>query len=499
MVNSGIRSSTVAWLSASALVAGVLFAASAPAAQALTRIKPSVAAPSVYVVPAGVASIRVTLIAAGGLEPFCGSTAGRGGSVAATIPVTPGETLRYNLGNYFVQSASGNSSDIRRSPYTLDDRLVVAGGGGSAADFAGLDGLGGCTGMRAGPGLGGDGGSPAGLAGTGEDPGQCTFPAGHPGGGGQVNGPGAAGTTCGAGGAGGPGVFGHGGVGGDSGTAVAPCSHGGAGGDGWWGGGGGGGTLGAQGSPGGCTDVNGKPVGKTIGGGGGGGSSFAVLAATDVVFAVGVNATSAGSVSIDSSTATPLATTLTIKASPTAVTYGSATTLSGVLKTLAGAALSARSVTIRGRQTGAAAYSTVGTATTNASGAYVLSVKPTRGTTYVASFAGGVGVAAHSSAGVLVSVRPRVTFVLNDATAKRGQTVVFSGVVSPKSTLQVVFLQRLVSGTWTNVKSMKVTTASSFRFAWRPTSGVDYYFRVLVPARTGYVAGATVKKLLTVA
>jgi hypothetical protein len=294
-------------------------------------------------------------------------------------------------------------------------------------------------------------------------------------------------------------VFGHGGVGGESGTAVAPCSRGGLGGDGWYGGGGGGGTLGAVGSPGGCTDANGKLVGKTIGGGGGGGSSFAVPAATDVVFQAGVNTTSAGSVSIDSSPSTALATTLTIKASPTAVTYGSATTLSGVLKTAGGAALTARSVTIRGKRVGAAAYTTMGTATTNASGAYVLSLKPTKGTTYVAAFAGAVGLAAQTSAGVLVSVRPRVTFALNDATATRTQTVFFSGVVSPTSALQTVFLQRLMAGTWSTVKSMKLSTASSFTFAWRPTSGVDYYFRVLVPARTGYLAGATVKKLLMVA
>jgi len=586
MLNSPHRAATVAWISTTALLAGALLAATAPSAVAApVAAFPTLAPAQVYVVPGGVTSIRVSLTGAAGIDTFCSGLAGRGGSVTATIPVTPGETLEYNVGNYFTASASGNSSDIRRSPYALADRLVVAGGGGSNADFAGTDINGSCTGIRTGPGLGGDGGAPAGLSGTGQDPALCTFQAGRPGGGGQLDGPGTAGDTCGAGGAGGPGVFGHGGVGGDSGTAVAPCSHGGAGGDGWYGGGGGGGTRSAViGSPGGCTNASGNPIAKTIGGGGGGGSSFADPSATGVVFTVGVNATSAGVVAIDSTsitvpsppasasavgaattatvswtaptsdggspltgysvtttpggavvavgpavlstpitglsagvtysfdvravnatgsstatTASALGTSLTLKASTKAVTYGSAATVSGVLKTVAGSPLSARSVRILGRPAGVAAYTTVGTVTTNASGAYALSVKPSKGTSYVAVFLGGAGVMGRSTTAVVVSVAPRVTFALNDATATRTQTVVFAGVVSPNSKLQTVFLQRFVAGKWSSVKSMKLTTASSFRFAWRPTSGADYYFRVLVPARTGYLAAATVKKLLTVA
>ena len=49
------------------------------------------------------------------------------------------------------------------------------------------------------------------------------------------------------------------------------------------------------------------------------------------------------------------------------------------------------------------------------------------------------------------------------------------------------------------MRSMNLTTTSSFRFAWRPTTSADDYFRVLVPARTGYRAATTIKKLLTVA
>ncbi len=583
MVRSSARAA-VAWLATPALVAAALFAAP-PAAQAVRIDRPSLAAPGIYVVPAGVTSIRVLLVAAAGLEPGCGSTAGRGGAVSARIPVTPGETLEYNVGNYFAQSASGNSSDIRRAPYTLADRLLVAGGGGSPADFAGLNAIGNCTGLRDGPGVGGDGGSPAGLPGTGLDPALCSFQAGHPGGGGQLGGPGAAGGTCGAGGSGAPGTFGHGGLGGGSGTAVAPCSQGGAGGDGWYGGGGGGGTRSSIiGSPGGCTDASGNPIAKTIGGGGGGGSSYADPSATGVVFQVAANATSGGSASIDatqptappapaSAAAVGAATSatvswtapasdggspitgyrvtvipggavldlgasarstsvpglfpgvnysfeitavnavgvgqpttvsvqgsyLTIGASATSITYGSTVKVTGQLTTLANAALGTRTVTVLAKKTRAATYSVVGTATTTVSGAYSLTVKPTIGTAYVARFAGGPGLMGRSTVSVRVSVRPRVTFALSDSTATRTQTVVFAGSVSPSSAGQTVFLQRLVSGKWTSVKSMKLSATSRFRFPWLPTSNVDYRYRVFVPARTGYLAGTTVSKLLTVA
>jgi hypothetical protein len=106
-----------------------------------------------YTVPACVYSINVTVLGADGGS---GSSApgGMGGSVQATIPVTPGEVLDIYVGqagvdnvgsgplsfngggSVFSYSSAGTSgtgggaSDIRRAPYSTADRLVVAGGGG---------------------------------------------------------------------------------------------------------------------------------------------------------------------------------------------------------------------------------------------------------------------------------------------------------------------------------------------------------------------------------
>jgi hypothetical protein len=106
-----------------------------------------------YTVPPCVNSISVTVLGAQGGN---GSTApgGLGGSVQATIPVTPGEVLNIYVGQTGADNtgngptsfngggstfsyssggtagSGGGASDIRRAPYSTADRLVVAGGGG---------------------------------------------------------------------------------------------------------------------------------------------------------------------------------------------------------------------------------------------------------------------------------------------------------------------------------------------------------------------------------
>ena len=224
--------------------------------------------------------------------------------------MTPGETLQINVAASQFSGVSGNSSDVRRAPYGLEDRLVVAGGGGWNADHAGQDILGNCTGLRTGPGLGGDGGGLLGVAGHGAPPG-CGFPGGEAGGGGTQSFGGGGGAPCGAGGPGPDGAFGFHGLSGGSGTAVAPCSLGGHGGDGWYGGGGGAGTLGAVDSPGGCTDKDGNSIANPpIGGGGGGGSSYVVPTGTGVTYQPGVNGNLNGWVTISIPTAPSVASVL---------------------------------------------------------------------------------------------------------------------------------------------------------------------------------------------
>lgn len=134
-----------------------------------------------FTVPMGVTSITATLQgASGGDAPwesydvngyYIGTIygyGGKGGTVTANIPVTPGEILQINVGGQggIITAGSngggagcpeqtknpsgggGGASDIRRSPYTLVDRLIVAGGGGGG--FASYGAPGGAGGYPAG-------------------------------------------------------------------------------------------------------------------------------------------------------------------------------------------------------------------------------------------------------------------------------------------------------------------------------------------------------------
>jgi hypothetical protein len=233
-----------------------------------------------YLVPAGVHQIRVAAVgAAGGTKGICGGGApGRGASLAADLPVSPGTTLFVEVGGAGANGCGGVSvaaggfngggnsgtsagnepggggggaSDVRtasiagNTQQSLASRLIVAGAGGGAA-----------------PNFGAANGGDAGSAGTGANgaagggPGvTTTFGGGSGGAGGVPNG--CAGASNGLAGA-----LGAGGAGGSS-----AAGAGGGGGGGYYGGGGGTG------------DVASPTCG---GGGGGGGSSYVSATATDV-------------------------------------------------------------------------------------------------------------------------------------------------------------------------------------------------------------------------
>ena len=229
-----------------------------PPAQAVTQTYAFTGGPQIYVVPLGVTSITVTLNGAQGSTISGKGTGGLGGSVTATISVTPGEVLQVMVGgsagyNGGGRGGGGGGTDIRRPAFstssscaftltcTTSQRIIVAGGGGGAGGV--LTGAnGGAGGQAASGGTAvntGSGNATAGGAGTGS--------AGGAGGGGTFT---LTGAPAGAGG------FGYGGE-----NSWSTGGFGGGGGGGYYGGGGGGQSS----------------VGGTIDGmaGGGGGSSWA--------------------------------------------------------------------------------------------------------------------------------------------------------------------------------------------------------------------------------
>jgi Glycine rich protein/Abnormal spindle-like microcephaly-assoc'd, ASPM-SPD-2-Hydin len=218
-----------------------------------------------YTVPAGVNSLQVSATGGSGTG-YYHADGGAGGTVNATIPATPGQTLDiyvggnggtpngysapggYNGGGSSgpFAGSGGGATDIRTSQNDLSSRILVAGGGGGA-----------------GPGNGAGNDAPGGNAGypAGAD-GSSSY--GTPGGGGTQQTGGAGGPSSGGGYQGGTyGGFGSGGTG-----AFSGGTGGGGGGGGYYGGGG---ASGSSGGGGGSDYVAGGAYNTTYSTGGGAG------------------------------------------------------------------------------------------------------------------------------------------------------------------------------------------------------------------------------------
>jgi hypothetical protein len=265
-----------------------------------------------FQVPAGVTSLSVTALGAGGEVVGDRGPSGAGGSVSATLPVTACTTLEVLVGGSTIYSnglpLGGGESGIWDSTETV--LFMGAGGGGVGGQDGSVSGIGGAGGA-------GGGGAPfaspkdpvGGPAQAGGDGTQGTVSGGYPGLGATANY-----------GAPGNGVDGgqNGGAEGTSGAGANGGGRGGGGGGGYWdGGGGGGGGMPTEG-----------------GGGGGGGSSFIEAFAQDPVFGVGAGPGDNGSVTISYSGATgscppPATTTPTTSATTTAATTPASGSSSG--------------------------------------------------------------------------------------------------------------------------------------------------------------------------
>jgi hypothetical protein len=172
--------------------------------------------------------------------------------------------------------------------------------------------------------------------------------------------------------------------------------------------------------------------------------------------------------------------------------------LSGSLRDSTGLPLAGRTVTLHRAVWPATIQTPNAVVITNANGNYSTVVRPTKATTYSASFVGARGLTGRISTPAHVVVVPKVTLRLNDSTARLGQKVVFSGGVSPGAQGRTVYLQRAIKGRWTHASTATVTSRGTFAFAWKPTSTVDYTFRVVLPAGNGWSMGTSNTRRLVV-
>jgi hypothetical protein len=156
--------------------------------------------------------------------------------------------------------------------------------------------------------------------------------------------------------------------------------------------------------------------------------------------------------------------TVTLKASPTVVAYGGATTLSGVLST----ARAGQSVDIQAQECGQNAFKKVATVTTTTGGAFSASLKPTMNTAYQAKQKGATSPSVTVKVAPVVSLR-KVTRGKFAASVTAAQSFVGKYVV----------FQRLRTTKWVTLKKVILATVKT---TTAPTQVSSKTFRMKLKA-----------------
>jgi hypothetical protein len=174
---------------------------------------------------------------------------------------------------------------------------------------------------------------------------------------------------------------------------------------------------------------------------------------------------------------------LTIGATPTTIKFGGTATLAGKLN---GANNANRPVTVEQDPFPLDTFTNAGSTTTNATGDWLLGVKPTVNTRYRARSGNA------DSKTVDVSVRPAITLRLSDRTPARGQRVRLSGTLCPEHDGVAIALQRRTPSGWRTVARPvlnDVVGATCSSYAKRLRVRRDSAYRARFTGDADHVAG----------
>lgn len=185
--------------------------------------------------------------------------------------------------------------------------------------------------------------------------------------------------------------------------------------------------------------------------------------------------------------------------SATSVTYGATVTVSGRLtRSDTGAGIPGVPVQLYARRKGTTSWLLVGAATSTGTGAVTLTHPPRWSVDYRWNYRGSGTFLGSASALRPVGVRTAVGATLSRTSIALGGPVTLSGAVAPGHPTQVVYLQRLVNGSWTTVTSRPLTSISTYEFPITPSSRGTYSYRIYKPADTDHLAGYSGTRSLTV-
>jgi hypothetical protein len=183
---------------------------------------------------------------------------------------------------------------------------------------------------------------------------------------------------------------------------------------------------------------------------------------------------------------------LSIAASPKQVTFGGAVTISGKLK---GSGSAGQGVQLDVNPYPFTAYVGSAVATTDASGNYRFTAKPSANTRYRVETT--TVTPALTSGEITVPVAPKISLRLSDRTPAAGKLVRFSGYVWPAHDGRTAQLQRLTTtGAWKTVARLSLGDDGELRskYARRVRVRKDGSYRVQLLADVDHVTGFSATK-----
>jgi hypothetical protein len=155
----------------------------------------------------------------------------------------------------------------------------------------------------------------------------------------------------------------------------------------------------------------------------------------------------------------PVPPVLTLLVAPKTIVFGRSVTLTGVV-TRSGAPLPGQTVSLGAQPIGTAAFAPLPSATTDASGAYRVVVKPLKRTTYKAGFA---GIAPEPM--VIVSVKHSISL----RAVRRNGRLYLRGAVGPRHVRRLVVIQKRRGTRWVTVARVRTTRRSTFQLVRKLT------------------------------
>ncbi len=202
-------------------------------------------------------------------------------------------------------------------------------------------------------------------------------------------------------------------------------------------------------------------------------------------------------------TSAPVAVTVTgsvvtLAASPTKLSAGSGTSISGrVLTSGAAAPIPGALVKVYAKVRPRTTWSLVATRSTDSEGKFAVAQKPAAITDYRVDYAGTSSRLPAASVARTVLVASRVALVANRTRARKRKPVTFTTSVSPALPGQNVLLQRLTARGWSTVATGRLNSSSRAAFVIKTSRG-KYSYRVVKPSTTTQMSGTSATVGVTV-